>query len=459
MVRPIVMPKLGQSEEEATLVQWLRKEGDGIAKGEVLFEIETDKALLEVESFFDGTLLKIVVPEGQTVPVQSIVGFIGDPGEAVPEVPPSVIERAQAPGAPTETPRQPPRAPAAAEAKARTERAVPGRRETQPGETTPPPPTGVVEPRLLRISPRAARLAKESVVDSTPIVGTGTGGRVVERDVKCYLEAQGYDRIRITPAAKKLAAKEKIDILRLKAGDGSGRITVADVKTAIAERPKPMTRMRRVIAQRLAQSYTSKPHFFVTVSADLTELEAFRSELKTQGVSYTITDFILKATALALQDFPTMNSTADGENIGWHSRINLGLAVAMEQGLVVPVIREADVLTLAEIHDLATELTAKARAGKLTPAEMTGSTFTISNMGMLDVENFTAIISPGESAILAVSSTVKQPVVRDDQVVVRFIMKMTLSSDHRIIDGALAARFVNAIRKKLEETSLWKRLA
>jgi pyruvate dehydrogenase E2 component (dihydrolipoamide acetyltransferase) len=176
-------------------------------------------------------------------------------------------------------------------------------------------------------------------------------------------------------------------------------------------------------------------------------------------VSYTITDFILNAAALALSEFPTVNSTTDGESTRWHSRIHLGLAVALEQGLVVPIIRDANVLTLAEIHDRATELTARARAGKLTPAEMTGSTFTISNMGMLDIENFTAIINPGESAILAVSSIVKQPVVRDGQIVIRSMMKMTLSSDHRIIDGALAARFLNTIRKKLEETSLWKRSA
>ena len=321
-----------------------------------------------------------------------------------------------------------------------------------------PPPTRVEAPGIFRLSPRAARLAKESAIDPTRIAGTGPGRRVVERDVKAYLETQGYNGLRITPAAKKLAAREGIDILSLRAGNDS-RITVADVETALAERPKAMTRIRQVIAQRLTQSFTSIPHFFVTVSADLTELESFRSELKAQGVSYTITDFILKAAALALREFPAVNSTTDGQNIWWHSKVHLGLAVALEQGLVVPVIHNADQLTLAEIHERATELTTKARAGKLTPDEMTGSTFTISNMGMMDVENFTAIINPGESAILAVSSTLKQPVVRDDQVVIRSSMKMTLSSDHRIIDGAMAARFVNAIRKKLEEITLWKRLA
>ena len=337
------------------------------------------------------------------------------------------------------------------------ERPIPRERKGRLQEAPQPRPTVADVPSLFRISPRAARLAKECAIDPTPIVGTGPEGRVVERDVQAYLDAKGYDRLRITPAAKKLAIKEAIDILSLKASDDSGRITVADIETAIAERPKPMTRMRQVIAQRLTRSFTSAPHFFVTVSADVTELDSFRAEIKAQGASYTITDFILKAVALALEEFPDMNSSTDGEKIWWHSRIDLGLAVALEQGLVVPVIRDANRLTVAEIHDRATELTAKARAGKLTPDEMVGSTFTISNMGMLDVENFTAIINPGESAILAISSLMKQPVVRDDKVAIRSLMKMTLSSDHRIIDGAMAARFMNTVRKKLEDIDLWKR--
>jgi pyruvate dehydrogenase E2 component (dihydrolipoamide acetyltransferase) len=297
------------------------------------------------------------------------------------------------------------------------------------------------------------------VIDPTPIIGTGPNGRIVERDVKAYLAARGYDRLRITPTARKLAAREKLDILSLEGHGSSGRITVADVQRAIAERPKPMSRMRQVIAERLTQSFASAPHFFVTVSVDMTDLEAFRSELKAQGTAYSITDFILKAVALALRQFPTVNSTTDGKNIRWHSKVHLGLAVSVEQGLVVPVIRNADEMTLGEIHASAKELTAKARAGKLTPAEMTGSTFTVSNMGMLDVENFTAIINPGESAILAVSSVQKRPVVREDRVTIRSVMKMTLSSDHRLIDGVLAAQFVNAVKSRLEEIALWKGLA
>jgi pyruvate dehydrogenase E2 component (dihydrolipoamide acetyltransferase) len=312
---------------------------------------------------------------------------------------------------------------------------------------------------VFRISPRAAKLARESAVNPSPIVGTGPYGRIVERDVKNYLESKGYYQLRIAPAAKRLAAEEGIDILSLGAKNGPGRITVASIERAIAEKPQPMSRMRQVIAARLTESFTTTPHFFVTVAADMTELVNFRSKLKAQGASYTLTDFILKAVALSLAEFPIVNSSTDGKNVRWHSKVHLGLAVNLEQGLVVPVMRDADELSLAELHDCTSALVAKARAGKLTPDEMGGSTFTVSNMGMLDIENFTAIINPGESAILAVSSTLKQPAVKDGRIVVRDIMRMTLSSDHRIIDGATAARFANAIKQKLEEISLWKRLA
>jgi pyruvate dehydrogenase E2 component (dihydrolipoamide acetyltransferase) len=457
MVKAVIMPKLGQSEETVTIVRWRKQLGETVAKGDILFEIETDKAVLEVESFYAGTLLKIVAGEGVTVPVQATVAFVGDPGEAVPEVVlPAVVPKKTEASRPSAAP---PSAPAAGLDRKLPSPARPASgRGAAPAAAAPAAAPALTEPQLFRISPRAAKLAKESAIDPTPIVGTGPSGRIVERDVKQYLEAQGYGRLRITPTAKKLAAREGIDLLTLGQKDDGSQITVADIERILAERPKPMSRMRQIIAQRLTESFTHAPHFFVTVSADVTELESLRAELKAQGTPYTITDFILKAAALALEQFPIVNGTSDGESVRSRSKIHLGLAVALEQGLVVPVIREANQLTLAEIHARAQELTAKARAGQLTPAEMTGSTFTISNLGMMDVESFTAIINPGESAILAVSSGVKQPVVRNDQVVIRSMMKMTLSSDHRLIDGALAARFLNAIRKTLEEISLWQRL-
>jgi pyruvate dehydrogenase E2 component (dihydrolipoamide acetyltransferase) len=436
MASPIIMPKFGQMTEESAIVEWRKKEGDKVVKGDILFTVETDKSVMEAESFVDGTLLKILVQPGVNVPVSSTVGFIGQPGEAIPAV--AVVK----PAAPKkEEPvvgaASPPRPAAAAIA-----------------AVTPAPHRGAATTEVFRISPRAAALARECVIDPTKITGSGPEGRIVEKDVRAYLDATGYDEIRITPAAKNLAAKEEIDLFSIKAD----RIEVADVERAVAEKPKAMSKMRQVIGQRLTQSVVTQPHFFVTVSVDMTDLIALRAGLKEQGAPYTITDFISQAVVLTLKEFPDVNSSTDGKTIRWHSRVHLGVAVSLEQGLVVPVIRNAGEMALAEINAASKSLAEKARSNKLAPNEMSGSTFTISNMGMLNVENFTAIINTGEAAILAVSSTLPQPAVRDGAVVVRQIMKMTLSSDHRIVDGALAARFINAIKQKLEDLELWKRL-
>ena len=449
MATPIIMPKFGQMTEESAIVEWLKKEGDKIAKGDILFTVETDKSVMDVEAFEAGTLLKIVVKPGVSVPVQSMVGFLGQPGDAIPEV----TAPAPAPRPQAEAGRAVPSAPAA-----------PGQPSNQPPLQAAVAPTiqqsihPPIQPALFRISPRAAALARDCVIDPSRITGSGPGGRVVEKDVKAYLEAKGYSQLRISPAAKQLAAKEKLDVLAIQGTADSGRISVADVERTLAEKPKPMSKMRQIIAQRLTQSVVTAPHFFVTVEVDMTDLVKFRAQLKEKGAPYTVTDFISQAVVLTLKEFPEVNSVTDGKTTRWNSHVHLGVAVSLEQGLVVPVIRNADELTMTELNARAKELADKARNGKLAPDEMSGSTFTISNMGMLDVENFTAIINPGESAILAVSSTLKKAVVRDDKVVVRSIMKITLSADHRIIDGAMAARFVNAVKQKLENIELWKLL-
>jgi pyruvate dehydrogenase E2 component (dihydrolipoamide acetyltransferase) len=445
MATPIIMPKFGQMTEDSAIVEWLKKEGDKIAKGDILFTVETDKSVMDVESFEAGTLLKIVVKPGISVPVQSTVGFLGQPGDAIPEV----------------------TAPAPAPKPQEAARAVPSAPSAPPQHSSTPAPQSAsiqqsinppIQSALFRISPRAAALARDCVIDPTRITGSGPGGRVVEKDVKAYLEARGYSQLRISPAAKQIAAKEKLDVLAIQGTADSGRISVADVERALAEKPKPMSKMRQIIAQRLTQSVVTAPHFFVTVEVDMTDLVKFRAQLKEKGAPYTVTDFIAQAVVLTLKEFPAVNSVTDGKTTRWNSHVHLGVAVSLEQGLVVPVIRNADELTMTEVNARSKALADKARAGKLAPDEMTGSTFTISNMGMLDVENFTAIINPGESAILAVSSTLKKAVVRDDKVMVRSIMKMTLSSDHRIIDGAMAARFANAVKQKLENLDLWKLL-
>ena len=445
------MPKFGQMTEESAIVEWLKKEGDKVNKGDILFTVETDKSVMEVESFEAGTLLKITVPPRVNVPVQSTVGFLGNPGEAIPAV------TAPAPAAPKRlsfAAAAPLAAPAASRAPSQQQRSA-----ATPVAAPVAPLPAPAAPSLFRISPRAAALAKHSVIDATRIKGTGPEGRIVEKDVRNYLQQHGYDKLRISPAAKELAAKEKLDVLAIQATDDSGRISVADVQRAIAEKPKPMSKMRQVIAQRLTQSFRDTPHFYVTVAVDMTELIAYRSQLKAAGAPYTVTDFIAEAVVLTLQEFPDVNSSTDGKTTRWNSHVNLGIAVSLEQGLVVPVIRAAEQLPLLELSQRTKSLAEKARAGKATPDELSGGTFTISNMGMMDVESFGAIINPGESAILAVASTQPQPVVRDGKIVVRQMMKLTLSCDHRIVDGALGAKFINAIKQKLEDIELWKRLA
>jgi pyruvate dehydrogenase E2 component (dihydrolipoamide acetyltransferase) len=440
MARPIIMPKFGQMTEDSAIVEWLKKEGDQVAKGDMLFTVETDKSVMEVESFTEGTLIKIAVPPGVSVPVQSTVGFLGQPGEPIPTI------VAPAPSAPI-----PAEAGAPSTASARIATGS-FRAAAVLGVPLPAP----AAPALFRISPRAATLAKHAVIDATRIKGTGPESRVVEKDVQSYLQQHGYDKLRISPAAKELAAMEKLDVLTIQPTDG--RITVPDVQRALAERPKPMANMGQVIAQRLSLRFRDTPHFYVTVAADVTELIAYHSQLKAAGASYTVTDFIAEAVVLTLQEFPDVNSSTDGKTTHRNSQVNLGIAVSLEQGFVVPVIRAAEQLSLLELCRQSQALVEKARAGKVTPDELSGGTFTISDMGMMDVESYAPIINPGKSATLGVASTRPQPVVRDDKIVVRQMMKLTLSCNRRIVDGALGGKFVNAIKQKLEDIELWKRL-
>ena len=454
MAHTVIMPKLGQTVEESTILKWHKQAGDPVKKGEVLFEIETDKAVLDIESFVDGTLLKIIIKEGEAVPVMSPVAFIGQPGEPVPEINPGDL----APK-PRDEPNRVPDV--AREPSQKSKPAAPSR---QSSAVAPPPPQAAhseaggrapAVPARKLISPRARALAKERVVSYEPINGTGPGGRITEKDVLDYLEAKQYDELRITPAAKALAAKEGIDILSVETEAEDRRISIEDIERAAAEKSKEMSKIRQIIAQRLTKSFSSTPHFYVTAAIDLTDLLELRKKLKKEQKPYSVTDFILKASAMALKEFPVLNSTTDGKSVRWHARVHLGLAVEVKEGLVVPVIRNADRISLPELHAQVIALVAKAKAGKLSPAEMMGSTFTVSNMGMLNIDNFTAIINPGESAILAIASAFSVPTVVRDEIKIRSIMKATISSDHRIVDGAMAARFINRIKDLLEDTTQW----
>jgi len=442
MATPVIVPELGETMNEATIVRWLKKEGDVVKKGDVLLEIQTDKAVLEVESFVSGTLLKVLGQPGETLPVLQVIGFIGEPGEKLPEVPKAPPpHRAPSPEIKAE-----PR-PAA------LSRPVLGMPAAAVGAPVAPPPPPPVQ-RRFTISPRAKRLARERGIDATRIAGSGPEGRVVERDVLAYLERKGYDKLLISPTARRLAADLSIDILDLKGSRPRGKILKEDVLKAERQKPRPLTQTRKIIASKMVRSAREIPYYIVTVAVDMTELSEVRERLnkeKTQRISYN--DFIVKACAFALRSFPIVNGVCLGDMYRVNEDANIGVAVDMEEGLIVPVIRNADRKSLDQIARESSELAEKAKTKKLLLDNLQGATFTISNMGMLGVESFTAIIPPDQAAILAVGAVSDAVVVRDGKPAVRKIMKITLSSDHRIIDGAVAARFLNEVRNRLENPS------
>ncbi|HEX8940561.1 MAG TPA: dihydrolipoamide acetyltransferase family protein [Candidatus Limnocylindrales bacterium] len=440
MAHPILMPKPGQMTEECVVVAWRKREGDPVRKGDVLFEIETDKSVMDVEAFDEGILLRRLVEEGQTVPVNAVCAYVGEPGEAVPEVEagqPFTLAAEQA-AAPVSSPVV--AAPAgSAESTASRRAATPT--APVPSSTSLAPPSG-----RRAISPRASRLAAEAGIDPRGLAGSGPGGRIVERDVRAAVAAA--DPVAAPGAASSAPppappAAPASAPPALPAWDGE-------------EEPRPLSRMRRVIAERLSWSTSTIPHFSVTVSVDMTRLLALRSELKAAGTQLSVTDFVLAATAQTLAEFPEVNSRTDGSQLWLRRRVHLGLAVSVPNGLVVPVLRDADRRSLVELHERAVALADAARNGTLPPDELIGSTFTVSNLGMFGVDEFRAIINPGEAAILAVGSVLPTAVAVGEGLAVRQMMKLTLSADHRLVDGELGARFLNALRRRLQDVEAFR---
>jgi pyruvate dehydrogenase E2 component (dihydrolipoamide acetyltransferase) len=411
VAHPILMPKPGQMTEECVLAAWHKHEGDEVHKGDVLFEIETDKSVMDVEAFEDGVLLKRYVEEGATVPVNAVCAYVGEPGETVPDEAPVTFGRGEPESATQEAP-----TPAAAAGGA------PGGNGRSVGAGR------------IAISPRASRLAAAAGIDPRTITGSGPGGRITERDVAALAADPGR------PAA---AAPVLVP-------------TVPSTTEPRDDAPRPLSRMRRVIAERLTLSATTIPHFSVSASVDMTRLVALREELKATGTALSVTDFILAATAQTLVEFPEVNSRTDGQSVWIRRRVDLGLAVSVTGGLVVAVLRAADRATLPELHERAASLAAGARAGSLGPDDVTGATFTISNLGMYGVDEFRAIINPGESAILAVASILPTPVAIGDGIAVRQVMRLTLSADHRLVDGELGARFLSGLRRRLEDAEAFR---
>jgi len=452
MATLVPIPKLGQSEETVIIDSWRAKVGDIIKKGDILFEVETDKAVLEVESQFEGTVLKIVVPAGKEVPVMITACVLGKPGEEIPDV---VEAPAAAPAKPAAAPAPKPATPAPAAAAPTQTSTGQVQKANAPFE---PASASAFVPvvHIPNPSPRARKFAQDFLIDLDKINGSGgAAGRVNEQDVKNYLETSGYNDKKITPSAFNLAKKEDIELVAIDGSGDSGRVTLSDVKDAINEKPQEMNAMRRIIAERLTESKQTIPHFYVTVSIDMTDLMAKRKQLKEDDINLSVNVFIVKAAAMSLKEFPYVNAAVQGNAIVRKSKVNVGVAVSVDNGLVVPVVKNTDRKALDEIQAEVAELAEKARTNKLGTDDMKGGTFTISNMGMLNVESFGAIINPGEAAILAVSSSIPTPVVIDGEIVVRSIMKVTLSADHRVVDGAMGAEFVNAFKNKLEDIELW----
>jgi pyruvate dehydrogenase E2 component (dihydrolipoamide acetyltransferase) len=433
MATPIRMPQPGQMTEECTVLTWFKREGDRIARGDPLFEIETDKSNMEIEAFDEGTLLRILVPEGVTVPVDTIVAWIGQAGEAIPEV--------EAPPAAAPSAAPPVAAPSAAPAEA-----LPPGVPATPAVVPAPAVHAGASPGRLAISPRASRLAAELGIDPRLVTGTGPGGRIVERDIQAASAAPVPAAAATEPAPPRTAAPP---------ATGAAPAQVPYVPADAGE-GQPLSRLRQVIARRLTQSVQTIPHFSVTVAVDMTGLVALRAELRATGSPITITDFIHDATVQTLVEFPLVNSLTDGTTLWMRERVHLGVAVSVPGGLLVPVVRDAQALGLADLHDRTAALVEGARAGRLGPDDLSGSTFSVTNMGMFGVEQFTAIINPGESAILAVSSVQPTAMAIGDGLAVRQVMRLTLSADHRLVDGELGARFLNALRRRLGDTEAYR---
>ncbi len=407
---------------EGKLANWLKKEGDNVEKGEAIAEIETEKATVEIEATVPGTLKSIVVTAGQTVPVGTVVAVIAEPSDIGP-----------APQEPKKSIPQP------AEEVARSPRPAPEpmhERQNQSAET---------ETRV-RASPLARRMAQEAGIDLGRIAGTGPGGRIMERDV----ETARAGEVPAAPARPQaVAAPAQRPTAPPK--------PAAPAQPAAARPPagtlEPLNRMRQAIARRMTESKTTAPHFYVTVEVNMTEALRMREQLNavaSDADKLSVNDLVVAAAARTLTQFPNLNASFRDGSLEKHPQINIGIAVALEDGLITPVVHDADQKSIKAIAAESRQLSERARANRLRVDDLTGSTFTVSNLGMFGTDEFIAIINPPEAAILAVGAATKRPVVEDEQVQIAPVMKATLSVDHRVADGAQAARFLAAFRKLLE---------
>lgn len=435
MAIEIFMPALSPTMEEGTLATWLVKEGDTVTSGDALAEIETDKATMEVESIDDGTVAKILVEAGTDgVPVGQIIAILAEEGEDVADV-----EIPSAASAPTLAPAPAPvSAPEVASAATTVNPQITDAVTQTNVKVVADAPDGRV-----KASPLAKRIAANEGVDIGAIAGSGPHGRVVKRDVEAVL-AGGT-----APAPVVAPAPATAKPVALPAGD------YYPPHGDIPFREERLSNMRKTIAKRLTESKTTVPHFYLTVDCELDKLLMQRKELNEKladsGIKISVNDFIIRASALALKKVPAANVQFAGDKMYWYERADISMAVAIEGGLVTPVVRGADQLGLADIAKTTKELALKARNGKLMPEDYAGGTFSISNLGMMGIKEFSAVINPPQGAILAIGSGEQRPVVKDGALAVATVMSCTMSCDHRAVDGAVGAEFLKAFKGFIED--------
>ena len=443
MATELTMPQMGYDMQEGTVLRWLKGEGDTVANGEPIAEIETDKAVVEFESYAEGVLHRIIVPAGTTVPVGEPIALVGAQDEIFdaiddtasdegPTVPADVDSDELAPSAAIPMP------PASSDI------------ATEELHVAEPEPE-VEEPPLaassLRASPIARRIADERGIDITKVQGTGPGGRVVKDDVLAYQEPEPVE-----PEIMEEPEPEEVEAVEAEAAVEAEVMVVAEEEAA--DDAMQLSRMRQQIARVTVRSKQEKPHFYVTSEVDMTEAMSLRQQinrsLEGEGVRVTVNDLIIKACAAALRKHPKFNAFLDGDVIRPNDSVNIGIAMAVEDGLLMPAIMGCEQMTLKSLALASKDLADRAQNGTLRPDEYTGGTFGVSNLGMFDVSTFVAIIQPPQTAILAVGTVAKRPVVRDDEIVIRQTMNATISADHRVVDGAEGAQFLMEVKNALE---------
>jgi pyruvate dehydrogenase E2 component (dihydrolipoamide acetyltransferase) len=424
------MPKLSPTMEEGQIARWLKKEGDKVAMGEPLAEIDTDKATMEMQALANGVLRKILVNEGESAPLGQLIAVIGEPNEDIA----SLLSEAPAAAAPAKKEEAPAPPPPQAQQPAppqQAQAAAAGARTLGNGrQAVAAPASG----RVI-VSPLAARMAAESGLDLRSILGSGPGGRIVKKDIEAALTQP-------QPAPAALPRYPR----PVEPGQP------APPAAASAYRDEPASQIRQTIAKRLVTSLGPVPHFFLTTDIEMDRAAEMRKGINAldPDLKISINDIIIKVTAAALIQHPEVNASFQERFVRYYEQADIGVAVAIEDGLITPVVRAADQKSLSQIAAEVRELAERARSKKLKPEEYTGATFSISNLGMFGIDEFTAVINPPEGAILAIGAMTPKPVVRDNEIVVRQMMRVTMSCDHRVIDGATGAKFLQTFKKILE---------